>query len=380
MFPGTCVSSLLVLLLLTFLDPVLSQGTGDDDISSNTNTNTTSNTTTGIFDCSDCPVQTAILFPWFVQLLGCCALYFLTRYNLPFPFAAVMFVLGACMGAGVSLAGKDNALANSIKQWANIDSQLLLLIFLPGLIFKDAVEINLNLFLVALAQIWVLAFPMVLVGTGLTAAVCVYLLPYEWPWVEALTLGAILASTDPIAVSSVLKTAGASPRLVMHISGESLLNDGSSFVFFTIFSQLYYEYLNILPVGTEAMTVSSGFVLFIRMSLGGTLIGCLFGLGLLTVLRQLDRRMEREFDVLQVVSGLATAYLCFYVCDQILTMSGVVACVTLGVVVNAFGKSMINDERLMGNYLTVVRNDSSGAQKSIANGFPFRYLPPTTNS
>jgi hypothetical protein len=52
---------------------------------------------------------------------------------------------------------------------------------------------------------------------------------------------------------------------------------------------------------------------------------------------------------------LSTAYLCFYVCDQMWTMSGVVACVTLGVLVNAFGKSMINDPQLMGNYLTLVR-------------------------
>ena len=44
----------------------------------------------------------------------------------------------------------------------------------------------------------------------------------------AATLGAILASTDPVAVGSVLKKAGAPPRLQMHISGESLLNDGSA--------------------------------------------------------------------------------------------------------------------------------------------------------
>jgi len=42
------------------------------------------------------------------------------------------------------------------------------------------------------------------------------------------TLGAILSSTDPVAVGSVLRKLGAPPRLQLQISGESLLNDGSA--------------------------------------------------------------------------------------------------------------------------------------------------------
>ena len=86
----------------------------------------------------------------------------------------------------------------------------------------------------SLPQLLLLAFPLVLVGTGLTALVGYYVIPYDWPWSLAATLGAILASTDPVAVGSVLKKAGAPPRLQMHVSGESLLNDGSAvrYVFF----------------------------------------------------------------------------------------------------------------------------------------------------
>jgi hypothetical protein len=355
----------LVLSLALFLSPVLSQNTiAEDDatngttVSASPNNNNTINSTnnsTGIFDCTNCRVQDAILFPWFVQLLGSCVVFILTNYNIGFPFAAAMFILGAMMGAGVSYVGGDNPLAESIKQWANIDSQLLLLIFLPGLIFKDAVEFNLNMFMVGLPQILLLAFPMVLIGTVMTAAVCVYMLPYGWPVSAAATLGAILASTDPIAVGSVLKTSGASPRLVLHISGESLLNDGSAIVFFTLFSRMYYGEMGILAEGIDDITVANGFSLFFRMSLGGTAMGLVFGFGLLGILWQLDRKLEREFDVLQVVSGLATAYLCFWVCDQILTMSGIAACVTLGIVVNCYGRGMINDAKLMGNYLSLVR-------------------------
>ena len=52
-----------------------------------------------------------------------------------------------------------------------------------------------------------------------------------------MTLGAILSGTDPIAVSGLLSSLGAPPRLQMHISGESLLNDGAAVLFYNIFSR-----------------------------------------------------------------------------------------------------------------------------------------------
>jgi len=231
-------------------------------------------------------------------------------------------------------------------------------VFLPGLIFKDAVDIPINLFLVAGVQIWILSFPMVLVGTALTGVAGKYCLPYDsedptsfgwWAWI---ILGAILASTDPIAVASVLKTAGASPRLVMHISGESLMNDGSSYVFFQIASQLWYDSVG-LQVQNDIGTWGKSITYFFRMSFGGTLVGALFGFGLLGVLWELDRRMERDFDIIQVVFGLATAYLCYFVCDQIIGMSGVIATVACGIVVNRFGRGLIHDKELMSSYLAL---------------------------
>ena len=200
---------------------------------------------------------------------------------------------------------------------------------------------------------------MVLVGTALTGLAGKYCLPYEsqdpesfgwWAW---MVLGAILASTDPIAVASVLKTAGASPRLVMHISGESLMNDGSSYVFFQIAIQLWYAHVG-LPVQEDIGTWGAALTYFVRMSLGGTVVGTIFGFGLLGVLWELDRRMEREFDIIQVVFGLTTAYLCYFICDQIITMSGVISTVACGLVVNQFGRGLIHDKDMMSSYLALV--------------------------
>ena len=153
---------------------------------------------------------------------------------------------------------------------------------------------------------------------------------------------------DPIAVAAVLKSAGASPRLVMHITGESLLNDGSSVVFFTIAMNVWFEYLDLEPENSD-LTDSSWtmFLFFIRMSVGGTLVGGVFGFGLNFLLGELDTRMEKNHDILQPVCALTVSYICYWFCDELLTTSGIIAVVTCGLVVNRYGKGLINDEKLM---------------------------------
>lgn len=68
---------------------------------------------------------------------------------------------------------------------------------------------------------------MVLAGTALTALVAFYIFPYDWSFNLAMTIGSILSATDPVAVSALLEEVGAPPRLKVHVSGESLFNDGA---------------------------------------------------------------------------------------------------------------------------------------------------------
>jgi len=179
------------------------------------------------FDPSD-----SMIFPFFIQIIGVLVFFLLKRFKIPIPYAACIFIIGTFMGMGSEMLfehnGADDKFTNSILQWTRLDDSLILLIFLPGLIFKDAIEVNFDVFMLSLSQTLLLSFPSVLLGTGLIAAVCVYILPYGWSWSLGATLGAILSSTDPVAVSAVLNEAGAPPRLKMLISSESLINDGSA--------------------------------------------------------------------------------------------------------------------------------------------------------
>lgn len=69
-----------------------------------------------------------------------------------------MFIIGAGMGA-ISVAWNNDTTAipfldmhNSISIWSDLDADLLLMIFLPGLIFKEAVEVPFNLFVRAFGK------------------------------------------------------------------------------------------------------------------------------------------------------------------------------------------------------------------------------------
>ena len=211
----------------------------------------------------------AVLFPWFALALGVAVFFLLTRYCPKLPFTGIMFLVGTCMGIGATKTGNDDQLTSSILMWDNINGEVLLLVFLPGLIFKDAFSLDLHLFQLAINQCLLFAFPMMLGGTVLTACVAYFVFPYSWSWNLAMTFGAILSATDPVAVNVLLNELGAPPRLKIHVSGESLLNDGSSIVFYSIFSAMFLHELNIPGVG-ETYDVADGFKIFFREALGGT--------------------------------------------------------------------------------------------------------------
>ncbi len=81
----------------------------------------------------------------------------------------------------------------------------------------------------------------------------------------------------------------------------------------------------------DSVGIGEGFATFFRMSLGGMAVGIAFAAGLLIVLYELDRRLEPEYNVLQVVAALTFAYLSYYVSEQLCDMSGVIACVVCGI-------------------------------------------------
>lgn len=156
-----------------------------------------------------------------------------------------------------------------------------------------------------------------------------------------------------MAVAALLNEVGAPPRLKVHIAGESLLNDGSAIVFFTIFSSIYLRELGLPGVGEE-YDIGSGIAKFFHMSAGGVAIGIFFGLGLLSVLGVLGRRLDREENVTEVAFTIAMAYTCYFTAEIAWGASGIIAVLVLGLMTTAFGQAWINDFKLLEDFWSLV--------------------------
>jgi len=73
----------------------------------------------------------------------------------------------------------------------------------------------------------------------------------------------------------------------MHVSGESLMNDGSAVVFYNIFSARFLFELGINGIGSD-IGWGEGFTKFFGLSFGGLCIDIAFGVGLLIILYNLE--------------------------------------------------------------------------------------------
>eukprot|EP00985_Skeletonema_marinoi_P020018 scaffold11699_cov139-Skeletonema_marinoi.AAC.7 len=254
----------------------------------------------------------AVLFPWFAQIIGIFVYYFLSRYAHALPYTAVMFVMGFSMGYSmVHHKNMETILKESLITWMAMPGQLILLVFLPGLLYIDSYHIDVHLFIKSFQQLLIFAFPMVLAGTTLTACVAYFIFPFGWNLDLCFTFGSILSATDPVAVAVLLNELGAPPRLKMHVSGEALMNDGSAYVFYTIFKARYVFAFGIPGIGKD-VNWGEGFKLFFQLALGGMCIGLAFGFGSVILLFALNRRLSGGDSLAQVVVTITAAYLAYF--------------------------------------------------------------------
>ena len=131
-----------------------------------------------------------------------------------------------------------------------------------------------------------------------------------------------------------------------------MLNDGSSYVFYTIFSAMFLTELGIPGVG-ETVDLAQGVAIFFRESCGAAAFGIAFGLGSTFFLNVLNRKLNDSENVVQIVAAITTAYLAYYTAD-ISGCSGVISVVATGITAKAYGSSMINEPEMMERFWAIV--------------------------
>lgn len=189
------------------------------------------------------------------------------------------------------------------------------LVVLPPLLFAAGEELPWRDLRAVGRPVAVLSVGLVLLSAAAVIGVAVAVTPL--PAGMAFVLGAVLASTDPVAVTALARRLALPPRVQALIQAESLFNDATSLLLFRV----------ALFLAVAGGAVSWGRTLgeFAVLAGGGLAVGVLTALGAFVI------RRRTEDPVLETVISLVTPYAGYIVAESF-GGSGVTAVVVASVI------------------------------------------------
>jgi Na+:H+ antiporter len=200
-----------------------------------------------------------------------------------------------------------------------LTKQLVFSAFLPPLIFEAAFQLRWVELRKDLLVVLVLATVGVLISAAVTAAGMHFL--SSWTWIASIAFGVLIAATDPVAVIATLKDAAVHGRVRLLVEAESLFNDGTAAVLFSIVIAITAGSA-VRPVGA----VGNFIIVVIGSILCGAIVG---GLALLLAGATNDHLIETTFTAV-------AAYGSFLLAEHF-HLSGVIATLTAGLIVRNVG-------------------------------------------
>jgi len=214
---------------------------------------------------------------------------------------------------GLVIAGLVIGLRSDLSM--EISPRVFLSLFLPPLLFEASFHVNFERLRQNLGTIVLLAVPGVILNMLFVGFVIHWGGGLDLP--IAIVFGSLIAATDPVAVVGIFRKLGAPKRLEILLEGESLLNDGTAIVMFN---------LALASVAAGSFNIGGGVTSFFRVAGGGLIIGLLFG--------WLFTRVTTFIDDHLVETTLTTlvAFGSYFVAEDLLHFSGVLAVVAAGIV------------------------------------------------
>jgi len=194
-----------------------------------------------------------------------------------------------------------------------LEPDLVLLLFLPPLLYAAAFFANLRELRLNARPIGLLAIGLV-IATMLTVAVVAHeVVGLAWP--VAFVLGAVVSPTDAVAPAQILRRLSAPRRVVSVVEGENLTNDWTALV--------AYKFA-VAAVVTGSFSLLEAGPQFVYTGLAGVAVGVAAGAGIAAVRRRV------EDPLTEITISLLTAYAAYLPAEEI-GGSGVLAAVTAGV-------------------------------------------------
>ena len=224
------------------------------------------------------------------------------------PYTLALLLLGLGLGAVPLISAPT------------LSSEIILLLFLPPLLFEASFVLDLRRLWSVRTGIVAFAVPGVLLAMVVGGVLVHWALGL--PWSVALLFGAMIAATDPVAVLATFRQIGVSPRLAALLEGESLLNDGVALALLVT--------LTVAVQGTFSFGVATG--TFLISVLGGVAVG----LGLGWVGHRLIATIDEHLTEMTV--SVAMAYGAFLAAET-LHLSGVLATVSAAMTLGHLGRT-----------------------------------------
>jgi len=234
-------------------------------------------------------------------LLGLVGLLAVAAERLKFPFPILLVIAGLLIAMVPRLPS------------IHLDSDLVLVVFLPPLLFSAAWNFPWEEFRANLMPIFGLAVVLVFATMTAVAFTAVWLVP-GMTMATAFVLGAIVSPPDAVAATSIFHKLRVPRRLVTVLEGESLVNDSSGLV-------AYQFAVAAVVTGSFSFAQASGE--FVWMSVGGILFGWLIGI----IAARLHRRIGEP--AVEITLTILTPYAAYLGAEQF-GFSGVLACVAAG--------------------------------------------------
>jgi CPA1 family monovalent cation:H+ antiporter len=234
------------------------------------------------------------------------------RFRVPYTIAMVL------TGLAVSLVRLPSELSD-----LRLSPHLILVTFLPGLIFEAAYHIDLAQLRDNIRTIVMLAVPGMILSTLIIGWLLHMLLPLGVT--EAMLFGILISATDPIAVIGLFKELGVERRLGILVEGESLFNDGAAIVLYSI--------LLGVATGDETFSLAQTTTTFFVTVAGGVALGLIVGL----IFSELMKRTEDH--VLDIALTAIVAYGTYLLAEEALhgAVSPVIAVVVAAIYVGNYG-------------------------------------------
>jgi CPA1 family monovalent cation:H+ antiporter len=259
-----------------------------------------------------------------VTLLGLVSLLPPLAAKLKLPYSVLLALAGCALGLLIQLQPHSNSavasdLLTALQQF-EISAEAIIIIFLPALLFEAALAVDLRGLLDDIAPILTMAVVAVVICTLVVGFSLAFASSYGV--LACLLLGSIVATTDPAAVIGIFREVGAPRRLLTLVEGESLLNDAAAIA---IFGTLTAMILSPGEVGPAGAVLG-----FLVSAIGGAVVGLGMGIAVTNLFRILSGWPRAEITL-----TIALAYLSYFISEHYLHLSGVVACVTAGLVIGA---------------------------------------------